>query len=183
MNRPAPTPLHRWTALALLVVLPPVLVLLALGNAASTADIRSQTELADGQLERFRQRLAQSPPATASQSEAGLVLEAPSRSLAEADLQRRVVALGEASSFRIVESGSGELTADAAAAFLEVRATLDGDNGGLLTLLHAIETGQPLMTLARLDVRRLSGENEDAGVDPRLRIELVVRAPWKATLS
>ncbi|WP_062010788.1 type II secretion system protein GspM [Aureimonas sp. AU4] len=183
MNRAAPTPLRRWTALTLLVIVPPVLVLLALGNAASTADIRSQTELADAQLERFRQRLAGETRTTPPQSGAGLVIEGSSRSLAEAELQRRLVALGEASSFRIVESASSALTAETAAAFLEARATLDGDNGGLLKLLHAIETGLPLMTLARLDVRRLDGENEEAGADPRLRIELVVRAPWKATVS
>lgn len=174
---------RRWGALALLIILPPVLVMLASANLASTADLRMQTAFTAGQADRLRARLETQSTAPGARVDTDLVLRAASRSQAEAELQRRLVDMGEAAAAKIVESSAVALTDTEAENLLEVRATLDGRNASLLRLLHAIETGLPLMTVTRLDVRRLGSEEVSLDTDPPLRIEVVVRAPWKAAVS
>jgi general secretion pathway protein M len=183
VTEPNANRVRRWGALALLIILPPVLVMLAVANVASTADLRMQAAFTAGQADRLRARLETQPTAPETGADTDLVLQAASRSLAEAELQRRLVDLGEAAATKIVESGAGALTDAEAAKLLEVRATFDGRNASLLQLLYAIETGLPLMTVIRLDVRRLGGEEDALDTDPILRIEVVVRAPWKAAVS
>lgn len=176
-------PARRWGALALFVVLPSALLLLAAANVADISDLRSQASATSEQLDRYRTRLAAGPPGESRPTMSSAFVNAPSRSLAEADLQRRLVTLVETASARVVESGSGAVPEAQAAEVVEIRATLDGDNAALLRFLHAIETGLPLMTITDLAVRRLQSEDSDPGANPALRIEVVVRAPWMAVVS
>jgi len=177
----ASTP-RRYTALALFVILPLALLLVAAANLAGIADLGTQADATLDQLDRYRTRLASGPVQETPAATSSAFVDAPSRSLAEAELQRRLVALVEASSARVVESSSGAVPEADAGSVIEIRATLDGDNGDLLRFLHAIETGLPLMTIVDLAVRRLQSEDSDLGANPELRIDVVVRAPWKAAV-
>jgi general secretion pathway protein M len=171
---------QRFGALALFVLVPIVLLLLAAVNAAEFVETRSQTAFAAQQLERYQTRLAAGGLPNRSAESTSLFVEAPSRSLAEADLQRRLITLVATAQARIVESGAGIVQEEDVNAIIEVRVTFDGDNTSLLKFLHLVETGIPLMIISDLSVRRIQVEESDLTANPDLRIEIVVQAPWKA---
>ncbi|WP_062120730.1 type II secretion system protein GspM [Aureimonas sp. AU40] len=171
---------QRWTAIIVFIVLPLALLPAIGANIIGIADLWTHSEAVRLQLERYEDRLAGSLVREPNATSSTVFVNAPSRSLAEADLQRRLVALIESASAQVVESSSGIVQDVEADHTIEIRVTLDGDNADLLHFLHSVETGLPLMTITDLAVRRLQSEENDLGSDPRLRIDAVVRARWKA---
>ena len=176
-------PIRRWAALGLFVILPLALLVLAAANLVAVTDLRARETTTTEQIGRYAARLAALPADGRAAAPSAVYVAAPSRSLAEADLQRRLVALVETASARVVESGSGSVPETEASELIEIRVTLDGDNADLLRFLYAVETGLPLMEITDLAVRRLQSEESDLGADPELRIDVVIRAPWKAVTS
>jgi hypothetical protein len=108
-----------------------------------------------------------------------LYLPAASAPLAGAALQRLVAAV-EAAGGRVIETQSVDEVEPDSEDDVRLRITLDVDNAGLLGLMHGLETGLPLMTLETVSVRQLPSQGDDAGDNPTLRVDLVVRGFWKA---
>jgi hypothetical protein len=109
-----------------------------------------------------------------------LYLPAASAPLAGAALQQRLVAAVEAAGGRVIETQSVDEVEPDSEDDVRLRITLDVDNAGLLGLMHGLETGLPLMTLETVSVRQLPSQGDDAGDNPTLRVDLVVRGFWKA---
>lgn len=136
------------------------------------------------QLNRYRARL-QAGPAVGSTGSAvaPAFIAAPSRSLAEAELQRQIVSAIDAARAQVVESGAVDVATDTPDNRIEIRATLDVDNAGLFRFLHAIETGMPLMFVEDLAVRRIQIDENGTADDGRLRVDAVIYAFWEPASS
>lgn len=109
-----------------------------------------------------------------------IYLPATSRPLAGADLQQRLVSAVDAAGGRVIETQLVDEEAAAEPDGIRLRATFDVDNDGLLRLLHGLETGLPLMTIDTVTARQLPTRDETSAENPILRVDLVVRAYWKA---
>ncbi|BBE73689.1 type II secretion system protein GspM [Oharaeibacter diazotrophicus] len=108
-----------------------------------------------------------------------LYLAAGSRPLAGADLQTRIGKAIADVGGKLVEAqviDDPDLPPDA----IDLKVTFDATNGGLLRLLHGLETGLPLMTVGTAAVRELPSQDGAGAEDPVLRIDLTVRAWFKA---
>ena len=175
-----PTQVRRWVALCLFFLAPLVLLALAVNSGLQTFENREDTLATAQQLERYRQRLGKGniPPVELA-SLSSVFVDARSRSLAEAEAQRRVVSVVEGASARLIESGAGDVDEAEAGEIVEVRVTFDADNPSLLQVLYSVETGMPLVNVEALVVRRLDTEASEDARSPLLRVDLTVRAHWK----
>ena len=109
-----------------------------------------------------------------------IYLRSTARSLAGADLQTLLTtAIGEAGG-RLVEAQVLDEPVTGEADAVELKITFDAANAAFLTLLHGLETGLPLMTVETVAVRQLPTQDPAAAEDPLLRIDLTVRAHYKA---
>lgn len=176
------SPARRWTALLVFVAVPLVLLVLAGANVLEASDAMSRSEALDVQVARYRERLNTGAAESLDRRDySPIFIEANSRSLAEADLQKRIVTAIEGASASVVETGASEVPESEGGDAIEIRATFDTNNGGLLRLLHGVETGLPLMFIEELATRRLDGDQaQGAKGEPRLRAELRVRAHWRS---
>jgi hypothetical protein len=68
---------------------------------------------------------------------------------------------------------------DAGGRRVGIKATFDISNEGLLTLLHGLEAGVPLVFGDRLSLRRSPADNGKEAAT--LRVDLEAAAQWKAT--
>lgn len=173
---------RRWAALLVFIALPLAFLILGGANLLDALEARSQAAATEAQVALYRARLSKGAAAPLDRRDySSIFVRASSRSLAEAELQRRIIAAIERASAHVVESGAGEVPETDGSDIIEIRATLDTDNAGLLRFLHGVETGLPLMFVEALDARRLNGEEEGAaGSEPRLRVEARVRAHWRS---
>lgn len=151
-------------ALAGLGVVAPILARLA-----ALEDERADTLLALARFEAERVRLAAEPPAPAIE---GALLDAASPAQATADLQARIDAAistagGERRSLTAAEP---EVLESATRVSVTVDAVLT--TPALQEVLYALETGQPYLTVARLDARPLRPESVPEPGEP---VALLVR--------
>lgn len=109
-----------------------------------------------------------------------LYLPAGSRTLAGPDLQQRLVKAIEAAGAKLIEAQELEETEGMAPDAIRMRVTLDANNEAFLSLLYAVESGLPLMTVRSMSARRLPTREGEDTADPMLRIDLVVEAHWRA---
>ncbi len=109
-----------------------------------------------------------------------IYLPASSRPLAGATLQTLLTGTIADAGGKLVEVQALDEEPDAPADAVSLKLTFDVTNAAFLAVLHGIETGLPLMTVTQAAVRQLPSQDPSAGEDPVLRIDLTVRAYYKA---
>jgi general secretion pathway protein M len=183
MSAESPRGVRRWAVAAAAVALPLAALALTTLNVLEAADKTAVAERQEAALGPLERRVGDLGALVAKPRDAAAIyLPGETPALARAELQRRLGAAVEAAGGRLIETQDpGEERAEDAPADgrVELRVTFDARNDSLLSLLHAIETGLPLLSVERIEARRLdSGEDADPE-DPTLRIGLVVRGHRK----
>jgi hypothetical protein len=99
--------------------------------------------------------------------------------LARAELQKLLAEGVDAAGGRLIETqepGAERASETPDDGRVELRVTFDATNDGLLDVLHGLETRLPLLTIERLEARRLDAGGAEADPeDPTLRASIVVR--------
>lgn len=171
--------LRRIATVSIAVAVPFGLAVLAAVNFlqasedGSLADRQAATVAA---LERRVARLARDPQGARDLSAIFVPGEGPE--IARAELQKILVDAVADAGGRLIESQEPgrEIASDAPDdGRVELRVTFDARNDGLLDLIHGIETRLPLLSVERLEARRLDASAEEGAEDPTLRVGLVVR--------
>ncbi len=109
-----------------------------------------------------------------------IYLPAPNRPLAGAALQTLLTGAITQAGGKIVEVQALDDDPDAPADAIALKLTFDVTNAAFLAVLHGIETGLPLMTVTSTAIRQLPSQEAADSEDPVLRIDLTVRAYFKA---
>lgn len=174
--------LMRLSAVLVFIGLPIILTGLGALNFIDAADAGLDAAEKRIQIATLAGRLAAAAKRDKPQNLSAVYVNGTSRSLASANLQQLLVDATSASSGHLIETSTIDPTDSDnpdAADVVEVRATLDIDNGGLLQLLYRLETGVPLLDVDTLSVRRLNESNGDKSKADMLRIDLAVKGRWK----
>lgn len=176
-------PRSRISALLLFLGLPAMLLTYAALNVLETEDNGFVTREKEFQLTSLMRRLTaparDGKPLDLSQ----IYLAADTPTLASAALQQRIVQSVADASGKIIETTSPDAGEDGAAQGnqrVEIRASFDIDNDGLLDLLHGLETGLPLVFIDKISIRRLPDDDDGKGRG-MLRVDLEANARWKAS--
>lgn len=169
----------RLFAILIFVGLPLLLAGFTALNIIQVLDDRVTIAEKQTQLAALQRRLKAPRSGATQQDFSSLYIEAASRGLASATLQQQLVGAIATASGRLIETLSvdpvdpGEQADD-----IRLKATLDIDNDGLLTLLHALESGMPLLEIETLSVRRLQEAGAE-GQSETLRVDMMVNGHWK----
>lgn len=174
-----PRPIRRVITGALAVAVPlgalafALVTFLAAGETEAIADRQEATVAAlERRAARLNDRAGQRLDATA------VYLPGDGLEIARAELQKLLTdAVAEADG-KLIETQEPGSVRDADApddGRVELRVTFDVKNDGLLDLLYGLETRLPLLTIERLEARRLDAEPDAAEEDPMLRVSLVAR--------
>ncbi|KQP15361.1 type II secretion system protein GspM [Methylobacterium sp. Leaf93] len=109
---------------------------------------------------------------------APLYLASPSASLARAELLSLLGRLIDEAEGRLVETQMAPEEGNGPSERIALQTTLDIGNDGLADLLHAIETGLPVLNVDEVTVvRAMRAERSDPVT---LRVTLVIHGYWKA---
>jgi hypothetical protein len=172
----------RISGLLLFLGVPAILLTFAALNVLETEDSTFMAREKEFQLTSLMRRITaparDGKPLDLSQ----IYFAAGTPTLASAALQQRIVqSVGDASG-KIIETTSLDAGEDAAASSnqrVEIRASFDIDNDGLLELLHGLETGLPLVFVDKISIRRLPDDDDGKGRG-MLRVDLEANARWRA---
>lgn len=178
---PASSALTRLVAVLLFAGLPVLAMILAAANFAALLSGRAEIRENGKRLEALSGRLDVLDPKGAVDT-SRLYLAGDTPSLAAADLRTRLsaaiaVAGGQVVETRSVEADPAEDPGDA----VSLGATFDIDNSGLARLLHALESGTPVMEISDLALRRTEADNHTD--NPLLRADLTIKAFRKGASS
>lgn len=180
-DRPAVTRTTRLAALGLFVLLPVLAVLLTAANLLRMQETETLVAGQEQLLAQLDARIARvGGDGTALGDTGAVYLEARSEPLAGAALQQRLVAAVEGAGGRVIETQSIDPLTPDDEDDVRLRITLDADNAGLMRVMHDLETGLPLVTIETVAIRRLPSQGDDPGDNPTLRVDLGVRAFWRA---
>jgi general secretion pathway protein M len=173
----------RWAAILVFLAIPLVAAVVTAFNIALYSETNRLIEDQERMLADFTTRLDRLKRAGTAGVDAGAIyVAAASRPLAGAALQQRLRGAVEAAQGKLIETQQSEAGAEAPADEVSVRVTLDADNEGLLALLHSLESGLPLLTIDALAIRRLPDTDATDPGNPSLRVDLAVRAHFRAAL-
>lgn len=174
MSAPASRGLLRWTALCALVALPVAALALTAVNLLQAADLDALAAAQGQTVAQLERRVAAAAGrATPAVDASAIYLPGATPALAKASLQRLLVDAVERASGRVIEAEDANLEGGAEErqdGGVRLRITFDARNAALLDLLYALETGLPLLSVERIEIRRL----DMGGDDPTLRVGLVV---------
>lgn len=176
----------RLGAVCLFLGLPLGLAGATFANLAAVVQATDAAERKAEPLARITAELAtRKTQARAPRDTGPIYLSITSESLARAEIQALLTRLVATASGRLIETqGITEAEGEAGPkpggrGRVALQLTLDIANAGLLDVLHAIETGLPLLTVRALDVRRGPRGDAPTGADS-LRITLVVEGFWRS---
>lgn len=145
-------------------------------QASETSALADRQAATVSVLERRVATLRERPGATLDAS--AIFLPGDGVEIARAELQKMLVEAVAAAEGRLIETqepGTGLASDEPDDGRIELRVSFDAGNDGLLDLVHGLETRLPLLTIVRLEARRLDAGGDDDPEDPTLRIGLVVR--------
>lgn len=180
---PAPSNIRRVATGALAVAIPLAAIAFAIVTflqASETSALADQQARTVEALERRVARLGDR--ANAARDATAVYLQGDGVELARAELQKILVDTIAGAEARLIESQEPGANVDPDApddGRVELRVTFDARNDTLLDVLYALETRLPLLTIERLETRRLDAAGDEDPVDPTLRIGLVVRGHRK----
>lgn len=176
--------LRRIATVALAVALPIGLTVLAAVNflqASETSGLADRQAATVAALERRVARLASEPQAQRDLTAIFIPGDGPE--IARAELQKILVDAVSEAGGRLIETQEPgqQIAADAPDdGRVELRVAFDAKNDALLDLVYGLETRLPLLTIERVEARRLDLSGEEDPEDPTLRVGLVVRGHRKA---
>lgn len=180
-----PRPLRRVITGALAVAIPlgalafALVTFLSASETEAIADRQEATVMAlERRAARIHDRAGQRLDATA------VYLPGDGLEIARAELQKLLTDAVAAAGGKLIETQEPGSVRDADApddGRVELRVTFDVRNDGLLDLLYGLETQLPLITIERLEARRLDLEADASTEDPTLRVSFVARGYRKAT--
>lgn len=156
------------------------LVVVALGLAAFAAlfpllraDAMKQ-ELAAGQEQlAVEERLRKTPGVTAKSIRREVLVPGATDGIAGAELQRRVSELARTSTLTLRSTQIAAPKREADLTAVSVDASLVGTIDGVRSLLHAIETGDPLLFVEGMSVRSIAvppGQQRAVSLDIKLKV-------------
>ncbi|WP_020179428.1 type II secretion system protein GspM [Methylopila sp. M107] len=183
MSAAAPSNVRRVATGAFAVAIPlaaiafSAVTLLQANETGALADQQARTV---GALERRVERLGDR--AAAARDAAAVYLKGDGAELARAELQTILVDVVAGADARLIETQEPGGAADRDApddGRVELRVTFDARNDALIDVLYALETRLPLLTIERLETRRLDSAGDENPADPTLRVGLVVRGHRK----
>lgn len=172
-----------WALVTAAVLLPLAAIALSVLNVLQAAEVdrlAAGQEAIVAQLE--RRVAAAGGPASTTIDAAAIYVPGATPALAKAALQRLLTDAVEATGGRLIEAQDVEATGEAQDLVddrVRLRVTFDTRNGALLELLRRIETGLPLLTVERLEIRRLDAAADADPEDPTLRVGVVVNGPGR----
>lgn len=102
-------------------------------------------------------------------------------SLARAELQALAGRLVEHGGGRVIELQSMDTAEADPANHVSIDVTFDVGNAGLLDILYDAETGLPLLTVPRLDLRSEAAADGGAGAGQLLHATMTLQGTWKGT--
>ncbi|WP_420391664.1 type II secretion system protein GspM [Acuticoccus sp.] len=174
----------RLVAVAAFVALPLVLAGLIAGNLTRAAEGRASLERRAVEVAALEARLARAGPQDGPLRADGALLSGASRALATAALQQHLVGIAADAGARIVEvqdatpDEAEDGDPDGSTPGVMVRLTFEATNEALLTALHRMEVGTPLVVVGALEVRPTGTSDARSQDDPLLRVEVTVRSVW-----
>ncbi|GBD50532.1 type II secretion system protein GspM [Methylopila sp. Yamaguchi] len=172
-----------WALVTAAVLLPLAAIVLSVLNVLQATEVdrlAAGQEAIVAQLER-RVAAAGGPTSTAIDASA-IYVPGATPALAKAALQRLLTDAVEATGGRLIEAQDVEAPGQAQDLVddrVRLRVTFDTRNGPLLELLRRIETGLPLLTVERLEIRRLDAAADADPDDPTLRVGVVINGPGR----
>lgn len=185
MSEAAPSNVRRVATGALAVALPLAALAFAIVGflqASDASDLADRQALTVEALERRVARLDDN--ADARRDASAIYLQGEGVELARAELQKILVGAVADADARLIETQEpgSDLDPDAPDdGRVELRITFDARNDALLDVLHGLETRLPLLTIERLEARRLDSGGAENPEDPTLRVGLVVRGHRKTS--
>lgn len=172
-------PLRRVVTGALAVALPlgalafAVVTFLQASETSGLADRQEATVAAlEARVARLHERVGEKLDAST------IYLSGDGAEIARAELQKLMVEAVDDVDGRLIETQEPGSVREADApddGRVELRVTFDATNDGLLTLLYGLETRLPLLTVERLEARRLDVNGETESENPTIRVSLVAR--------
>lgn len=178
---PATQSTSRLLAVGLFIGVPALLAALSVLNILQLGDDRFTLADKEVQVAAFNRRLS-TPAADGKPLDLSpIYVRGTSRTLASANLQQYVVDAISASSGRLIETVPVDLNSidDADRADeIQLKATLDIDNAGLLQLLYRLESGVPLLDIETLSIRRLPNDAGDEQAEI-LRVDMAISGRWR----
>lgn len=169
----SPRGLLSWAVLCMLAAAPALALALIAVNLLQAAEFGALAERQNETVTQLERRVAAIAGRTAPAVDASAIyLAGATPALARAALQRRLVDAVERATGRVIEAEEASIDGSEAQSAGEVRLriTFDANNAAVLDLLHGLETGLPLLTVERIEIRRL----DTGGEDPMLRVALIV---------
>lgn len=175
--------LRRTATAAVAIALPIGLAALAVVNflqASETSSLADQQAVNVAALERRVAKISDS--GAAKRDVSAIFLPGDGPELARAELQKILAEAVAAVDGKLIETQEPgqQLAADEPDdGRVELRVTFDANNDGLRDLLYGLETRLPLLSIERLEARRLDQTGDEDPKDPTLRVGLVVRGHRK----
>lgn len=145
-------------------------------QASETSSLAERQAVTVETLERRVARLARDPQA--ARDVTAVFLAGDGVEIARAELQKMLAEAVAAAGGRLIETQEPGQTLEPDApddGRVELRVTFDARNDALLDLLYGLETRTPLLSIERLEARRLDAAGDQDPADPNLRVGLVVR--------
>lgn len=171
--------IRRAAALALFLGLPALLGAVTATTVMETLVESAETEAKSNLLAQMQTQLkARQQSRTASRDVTPIYLASPSASLGRAELLSLLDRLIAAAGGRLIETQMVAEQGSEPPESIALQTTLDIGNDGLADLLHAIETGLPVLNVHEITVVR-APRREEAG-PTLLRVTLVVHGYRKA---
>lgn len=171
----------RLVALMLFFGLPALLLTTTALNTLQIGDESAMMREKEFQLSALMRRLTAPARDGKPLDLSAIYLSGGSATLASANLQQHLVKSIATASGKLIETSVADLgdgPTEAPDSRVGIRTSFDIDNRGLLTFLHELEAGLPIVFVDRISVRRLA---DDAGNGAELlRVDLDAVARWKA---
>lgn len=175
--------LRRTATAAVAIALPIGLAALAAVNFLQASETSGVTDRQAENVAALERRVAKLGDAGAAKRDVSAIfLPGDGPELARAELQKLLTEAVAAVDGRLIESqepGQQLASDEPDDGRVELRVTFDARNDGLLDLLYGLETRLPLLSIERLETRRLDQSGDEDPKDPTLRVGLVVRGHRK----
>lgn len=167
-------------ALALFVAAPIAAAALTGFNLLRSSDLDTRAAAQEEVLGQIERRIAaQAAGARNGRDMAAIYVDAPSATLAKAELQQLIGKVVERAAARLVEVRGQDDEAPQEDGRIELQVTMDASNESLFKTLYEIETGLPLLSAEQIGIRKAASRTGTPDIDPVLRVTLLVRGHWR----
>lgn len=183
MSATSKRPIARFAALVAVAALPLAALALGVVNLLQAAELDALAERQEAPVAALERRAEAAAGRAPVRDTSSIYVPGATPALAKAGLQRLLVDAVDGVAGRLIEAEDAAAGAsapeDASDGRVRLRIAFDARNGALLDLLHALETRTPLLTIEKVEVRRLDAGADGDAEDPQLRVGLIVAGALK----